>query len=62
LTSFVYNVGTGALKGTGLARTLNAGKYDEVPRELMKWTKAGGRTLPSLVAHRRGEVALWNRK
>jgi GH24 family phage-related lysozyme (muramidase) len=62
LTSFVYNVGTGALKGTGLARTLNAGKYDEVPRELMKWTKAGGRTLPSLVAQRRGEVALWNRK
>jgi GH24 family phage-related lysozyme (muramidase) len=61
LTSFVYNVGTDALH-VRLLKLLNAGKYDAVPGEMMKWVHAGGRTLPGLVARRRSEVALWNKQ
>jgi GH24 family phage-related lysozyme (muramidase) len=61
LTSFVYNVGLGSLQGSNLLKKLNAGKYDDVPAELMKWVHASGRTLPALVARRRSEVALWNK-
>ena len=40
LVSFVYNVGGGAFGSSTLLRVLNEGKYDQVPGELRKWTKA----------------------
>ena len=60
LTSFVFNVGAGALTG-GVGHKLNAGKYDEVPAEILKWDHAGGRVIPGLAQRRRAEVALWNK-
>jgi lysozyme len=60
LTSFVYNVGFGALEGGDLIKQLNAGDYVAVPKEMMKWVHAGGKTLPGLVARRQSEVDLWN--
>jgi hypothetical protein len=59
LVSFTFNVGEGALAKSTLLKKLNAGKYSEVPAELMKWTKGGGRELPGLVRRRRAECALW---
>ena len=59
LVSFAFNVGLGALAKSTLLRKLNAGQYDAVPAELMKWTKAGGKELPGLVRRRRAEAALW---
>ena len=59
LVSFVYNVGVGAFQKSTLLKKLNAGQYDAVPNELMKWTKAGGKDLPGLVRRRRAECALW---
>lgn len=59
LTSFAYNVGLGAFRSSTLLRRLNAGHYDEVPAELMKWVKGGGRVLPGLVARRKAEARLW---
>lgn len=59
LVSFVYNVGIGAFQKSTLLKKLNAGQYDAVPAELMKWTKAGGKELPGLVRRRRAEAALW---
>lgn len=62
LTSFAYNVGVGVLAQSTLLKKLNAGRYDEVPGEMMKWAQAGGRTIPGLVARRQVEVDLWNRQ
>ena len=62
LTSFVYNVGPEPLRQGSLLNKLNAGKYDEVPKEMMKWVRAGNVVLPGLVAERRAEVARWNKK
>lgn len=59
LVSFVYNVGIGAFQKSTLLKKLNAGQYDAVPAELMKWTKGGGKELPGLVRRRRAEAALW---
>jgi len=59
LVSFTFNVGLGAFGKSTLLKKLNAGQYDAVPAELMKWTKAGGRELPGLVRRRRAEAALW---
>jgi lysozyme len=65
LVSFSFNVGLGngqpgkGLAGSTLLKKLNAGRYDDVPAELMKWTRGGGKVLPGLVKRRRDEAALW---
>src|SRR5690606_31851608 len=37
LVSFSFNVGTGAFQKSTLLKKLNAGDYNAVPTELMKW-------------------------
>jgi len=59
LVSFAFNVGLGAFERSTLLKKLNAGRYKDVPAELMKWTKGGGRELPGLVNRRRDEAGLW---
>jgi GH24 family phage-related lysozyme (muramidase) len=59
LVSFAFNVGLGAFERSTLLRKLNAGRYGDVPAELMKWTRGGGRELPGLVNRRRDEAGLW---
>ena len=59
LAEFTYNVGVGAFAGSTLLRLLNAGNYNAVPVQLMRWTKAGGRVLPGLVTRRTREAALF---
>jgi hypothetical protein len=50
----------GALKSSTLLKKVNAGDFDSVPGELMKWTKGGGKTLPGLVRRRQAESIWWN--
>lgn len=59
LVSFAYNAGVGRLSSSTLLKRVNAGRFDEVPAEFMKWTKGGGKELPGLVRRRRAEVKLW---
>jgi hypothetical protein len=58
LVSFAFNCGTAALKRSTLLKRVNAGAFEAVQAELMKWTKTDGRELPGLV-RRRAEAALW---
>lgn len=62
LSSFVYNVGVDTLKESTLLKVLNQGKYDQVPAELSRWTKAGGQEFPELRKRREKEIELWNQK
>lgn len=57
LVSFQYN--TGALASSRLLKRVNAGQFDQVPAEFMKWVNDNGRMVPGLVNRRRAEVALW---
>ena len=59
LVSFVYNIPLASFKKSTLLKKLNAGNYDAVPTELMKWTKAGGKKIQGLVNRRRAEGYLW---
>ena len=59
LVDFIYNAGGGALKTSTLLKKVNAGNFDAVPDELMKWTKGGGKVLPGLVRRRQAESAWW---
>jgi GH24 family phage-related lysozyme (muramidase) len=59
LTSFTFNLGAGALKGSTLLRELNAGHYSAAKSEFGKWVHAGGRTLDGLVRRRAAEAALF---
>lgn len=59
LVSFVFNVGTGAFRRSTLLRLLNDGGYDDVPKQLDRWVKAGGKTLEGLVRRRKDEGELF---
>ncbi len=59
LVSFVYNIPLVSFKKSTLLKKLNAGNFNAVPTELMKWTKAGGKKIQGLVNRRRAEGYLW---
>jgi len=59
LVDFAYNAGVGNLKSSTLLKRVNAGDFNAVPNELMKWTKAKGKELPGLVRRRRAESEWW---
>jgi lysozyme len=60
LCSFAYNLGLGALKrSTLLKRVKDNASEDEVTRQFMRWTKAGGKELPGLVRRRKAEAHLF---
>lgn len=62
LCSFTYNLGPGAIgPSTGIGRALRARKWRRAADELLKWDKAGGRTLLGLTRRRRAERALFLR-
>ena len=63
LVSFAFNVGEGkgGFATSTLLKKLNAGNYDAVPGELMKWVNAGGKKVQGLVNRRAAEAGLWAR-
>lgn len=58
LIDFTYNLGAGKLATSTLRRKVNAGEWGDVPAQLRRWNKAGGRALPGLTARREAEAAL----
>lgn len=61
LVSFCYNVGYNNLRKSTLLRKLNLGRYSDVPAELMKWNKSGGKVVRGLSNRRAAEAGLWSR-
>jgi lysozyme len=55
ITDFCFNLGYGALRVSTLRQRINASAWTEVPAQLLRWVKAGGRTLPGLVIRRATE-------
>jgi lysozyme len=58
LIDFTFNLGAGKLKASTLRKRINAGDWESVPVELMKWNKAGGRVLPGLTIRRKTEASM----
>jgi lysozyme len=59
LVSFAFNVGTQAFQSSTLLKKLNQGLYDEVPAQLRRWNKAGGKVIQGLINRREKEIVLW---
>ena len=62
LVSFTYNVGGVHLADSTLLKMLNKGDYAGASEQFGRWAKAGGKTLPGLVARRESEKELFNTK
>lgn len=58
LIDFTFNLGAGNLRASTLRRRVNAGQWAEVPTELRKWVRGGGRVLAGLVKRREAEISL----
>jgi lysozyme len=61
LVAWVFNIGETEARTSTLIRKLNAGDYDAVPAELVKWNRSSGRVTAGLVNRRAAEVGLWAR-
>jgi lysozyme len=62
LSSFVYNLGPGALEKSTLLRLLNAGDYSGAAAQFDRWVYASGKKLAGLVKRRAAERALFEGK
>lgn len=58
IIDFTFNLGAGNLKISTLRKRINAGRWNDVPVELRKWVKGGGKTLRGLVGRREAEASL----
>jgi lysozyme len=58
LVDFTFNLGQGNFKASTLRKRVNAGDWGDVPTQLRKWNKAGGRILPGLTVRREVEAQL----
>ena len=62
LVSWVYNLGPANLKASTMLKVLNDGKYEEVPYQMKRWNKAGGKVLEGLIRRREAEACLFQGK
>lgn len=62
ILDFVYNLGPGNLQISTLRKRILAKRWDEVPTELRKWDKGGGKVLRGLQLRREAECVVWNKK
>lgn len=59
LCDFVYNVGPQQFRSSALLRVVNARQFDQVPLQLRRWVRAGGREVEGLKNRREREIALF---
>lgn len=59
LTSFVFNCGCGALKGSTLLKKLRVGDIQGAASEFKRWNKAKGEVLNGLTVRRAAEAQLF---
>jgi len=59
LTSWTFNLGSGALQSSTLRSVINRQEYDEAPDQIRRWIYAGGRRLNGLIKRREIEARLF---
>ena len=58
LIDFAFNLGVGRLKSSTLRKRVNSRYWEQVPTELRKWDKGGGKVLRGLTLRREAECKL----
>lgn len=59
LVSFVFNVGCSAFKTSTLLKMLNAGNFESVANQFLRWNKDNGRVINGLTIRRQKESDLF---
>ncbi|MBX3640999.1 MAG: lysozyme [Nitrosomonas sp.] len=59
LVDFVFNVGSGNFNQSTLLKKVNAQQHAEVPAQLRRWIRAGGKVWQGLVTRREREIDLY---
>ena len=62
LVSWTFNLGPGNLKSSTMLTKLNEKSYDEVPSQMKRSNKAGGKVLRGLERRRNAEAAMFSGK
>jgi lysozyme len=62
LVSWTYNLGPTNLNNSTMLKVLNNKEYNEVPNQIKRWNKAGGKVLQGLVRRREAEALLFEGK
>jgi len=62
LVAWVYNLGPTNLRESTLLKVVNEGDLEDVPHQIKRWNKAGGRVLQGLVRRREAEALLFQNK
>ena len=59
LVAWTFNLGPTNLRTSTLLKKLNAGDYNDVPSEIIRWNRAGGQVLDGLIRRREAEALLF---
>ena len=62
LVSWVFNLGPANLNASTMLKVLNNKEYDDVPAQIKRWNKAGGKVLQGLIRRREAEALLFQNK
>ncbi len=62
LVAWTYNLGPTNLKSSTLLKRLNEGDMADVPHQIRRWNKAGGKVLGGLERRREAEALLFQGK
>lgn len=57
IIDWTFNLGAGNLRASMLRKRVNASRWGDVPAEIRKWNRGGGRVLRGLVLRREAEAA-----
>jgi lysozyme len=60
LIAFTYNLGKGPLQKSTLLKLLNDGNISDAGKQILLFTKAGGKVISGLIRRRRAEYNLFN--
>ena len=59
LVAWTYNLGPANLKESTMLKELNSVNFEEVPRQMKRWNRAGGEVLDGLIRRREAESLLF---
>jgi lysozyme len=58
IIDWCFNLGAGQLAASTMRRRINTGRWEDVPTEIRRWNRGGGRVLRGLVIRREAEAVL----
>ena len=62
LVAWVFNLGPSNFSSSTLLQKINIKDWDDVPNQIKRWNKAGGKVLQGLIRRREAEALLFEGK